>query len=225
MFAKTGRADEPVGVIVLRSNAQQFLYPLVQSWPTPSRSAETLLVRRDGDSGPFLNDLRYKKDAALRLRIPLSHKQVPAVLAVMGTKGVFRGKDYRGVDVLSALQGVPDSPWFIVAKVDAEEALATWRFDSVLILVITGPLIALAAVATGLMWQRNGRMHYQSLAKAQAELRESEENLAITLHSIGDAVISTDANGRVVSMNPVAEELPDGPFPKQSHCRSPKSSP
>jgi PAS domain S-box-containing protein len=38
-------------------------------------------------------------------------------------------------------------------------------------------------------------------------LRESRENLRITLNSIGDAVISTNIDGRVVRMNPVAEQL------------------
>ena len=38
-------------------------------------------------------------------------------------------------------------------------------------------------------------------------LRASEENLAITLHSIGDAVIATDDDGRVTRMNPTAERL------------------
>ncbi len=42
---------------------------------------------------------------------------------------------------------------------------------------------------------------------ALAALRESRENLATTLHSIGDGVIATDAQGRVTSMNPVAERL------------------
>jgi PAS domain S-box-containing protein len=39
------------------------------------------------------------------------------------------------------------------------------------------------------------------------QLRLSEERLAITLRSIGDAVIATDAEGRVVLLNTVAEEL------------------
>ena len=42
----------PAAVLILRTDAEQFLYPFVQSWPTPSRSAETLLVRRDGDDCP-----------------------------------------------------------------------------------------------------------------------------------------------------------------------------
>jgi PAS domain S-box-containing protein len=37
--------------------------------------------------------------------------------------------------------------------------------------------------------------------------RRSEENLRITLNSIGDAVIATDMDGRITRMNPVAEKL------------------
>ncbi len=43
--------------------------------------------------------------------------------------------------------------------------------------------------------------------KTDEYLKRSEENLRITLNSIGDAVVSTDIVGNVVHMNPVAEHL------------------
>ena len=43
--------------------------------------------------------------------------------------------------------------------------------------------------------------------QALTQLQEREQNLAITLDSIGDAVITTDATGKVTRMNPVAEQL------------------
>ena len=43
--------------------------------------------------------------------------------------------------------------------------------------------------------------------RTEESLRESEERLAITLRSIGDAVIATGIKGEVVLMNPVAEKL------------------
>jgi len=45
--------------------------------------------------------------------------------------------------------------------------------------------------------------------KSEASLREKEENLRITLDSIGDAVLATDEKGIVWRMNPAAERLID----------------
>jgi PAS domain S-box-containing protein len=48
---------------------------------------------------------------------------------------------------------------------------------------------------------------YDSLIRYHTELSQKEEHLSLTLNSIGDAVITTDAENRVVRMNPVAEQL------------------
>ena len=47
----------------------------------------------------------------------------------------------------------------------------------------------------------------KQLQQANATLQVSEEKLAVTLNSIGDAVIATDAEGRVTLLNPLAERL------------------
>ncbi len=47
----------------------------------------------------------------------------------------------------------------------------------------------------------------QQLQQVNLTLRQSEEQLTVTLHSIGDAVIATDAAARVTLLNPLAERL------------------
>jgi two-component system cell cycle sensor histidine kinase/response regulator CckA len=104
-------SPQAIGAVVFYINPSNYLYPLLQSWPMPNETAETLLVERDGDQVLFLNELRNQEDTALKLRIPLSQQKDPAVMAVLGKEGVVEGRDYRGVEVLSATKHIPDSPW------------------------------------------------------------------------------------------------------------------
>jgi PAS domain S-box-containing protein len=47
----------------------------------------------------------------------------------------------------------------------------------------------------------------KQLQQLNATLQDSEEKLSVTLNSIGDAVITTDAKARVTLLNPLAEQL------------------
>jgi len=207
LFSDTGKTKDPNGALIIQIDARHFLYPLIQFWPTPSVSAESLLVRKEGEAVLFLNDLRHQPDTALKLRIPLSKKSVPAVMAVLGKEGIVQGTDYRGVEVLSVLKAIPNSPWFMVSKMDEAEALAGWRFRSTVILAFVIILLALLITTVGVVWQKTKKAHYKELFLTETALRKVEEGHRITLMSVGDAIISTDVDGRVEILNPVAEAL------------------
>ena len=212
IFAGGGKTARPVGALILLSHADKYLYPLIQSWPAPSKTAETLLVRRDGDHVLFLNELRHRQDTALKLRIPLSQTHVPAVMAVLGQVGLVEGKDYRDVDVISAVLPIPGSPWFMVAKMDTAEAFADWQFRSLMILALLFGIAVLLGLAGLLARQRREKKYYRGLYRAEAALRISEQRYAVTLKSIGDAVIATDAEGNVELLNAVAETMTGWPI-------------
>jgi PAS domain S-box-containing protein len=209
----------PLGAVLLQSDARQFLYPLIQSWPTTSASAETLLVRQDGEAVLFLNELRHQRDTALRLRIPISRRDVSAVMAVLGREGVVQSRDYRGVDVFSDLRAIPDSSWFLVTKIDSAEALEVLQRESTLILMWLAACAVSSATAVGLIWVLHRNAHFRELFLAEAARRKIEERYRTTLLSIGDGVIATDSNGHVEFANPVAEELTG--WPQQEACGKP----
>ncbi len=197
----------PIGAVILVSDAGSFLYPLIQEWPTPSESAETLLVRRDGDGVLFLNELRHRSGAALTLRIPMDRDEVPAIMAAKGVEGFVEGQDYRGVDVVAVLRAIPDSPWYLVTKVDAREAFAEWRLRSALMVALLLGTAGLGGVILLVAWQRDRKVHFRRLYQVEAVRAAGEARFGVTLASIGDGVITTDADGNVDMLNPVAEQL------------------
>ena len=199
--------DEAVGAVLLVSDAGSSLYPIIQSWPTETRSAETLLVRREGDQVLFLNELRHQENTALTLRASVAREDLPAAAAARGEYGLIEGRDYRGVEVVAVALPVPGSPWSLVAKIDAAEAFAPWRFRSVMILVLLFGMLALLIALSLYVWQRRQATHYHELYETEAALRRSEERYGKTLRSIRDGVIATDADGHIELMNVEAERL------------------
>ena len=114
-------SERAVGTLVLRIDPELYLYPFLNRWPMPSKTSETLLVRREGNEVLFLNELKFQKDTVLNLRRSLDQKDLPAAQAVLGRQGVMEGKDYRGVPVIADVRAVPDSPWFLVSRMDISE--------------------------------------------------------------------------------------------------------
>lgn len=197
----------PVAVLVLRVNPDHYLFPLLQFWPTPSKSAETLIIRREGDSVLFINELRHVQNTALKLRIPMTNLEVPAVQAALGHVGIWEGNDYRGVKVLSDIRPVPGTSWYMVAKIDQKEINSELYYRTVIIITIT--LILLLLLGSVISWLYTSRQKrlYKKLVEAATTLQESQEEFRTTLYSIGDAVITTDIHGNVRYMNAVAELL------------------
>ncbi|MEI6306442.1 MAG: cache domain-containing protein, partial [Deltaproteobacteria bacterium] len=116
-----GKNFTTTAVMLLDIDPNKFLNPLIQTWPTNSKSAETMLVERSGQDALILNEMRYRSGKALSFRIPLTNENIPAVRAVLGQEWTGEGKDYSGVDVLAATRKIPGSPWAIVTKVDLSE--------------------------------------------------------------------------------------------------------
>jgi PAS domain S-box-containing protein len=207
LFALNASATEPLGAVVHVVDAQRSLFHLVESWPSPSPSAEAVLVRRDGDSVRFVTPRRVQPDATPTPRIALSRRNVPAVMAVLGTEGVVRGVDYRGVRVIAALRAVPGTSWFLVAKVDEAEALAVWRTRVALVFAVFLGLVLVAAATAVADHQRLAKAHYRRLYEAEAALGASEARYRHLFESMEQGVVYHAADGRIVSANPAAERI------------------
>jgi PAS domain S-box-containing protein len=102
---------------------------------------------------------------------------------------------------------------------DAEQRLHEVRYHRATLLsnVVIATAVALALITVLLLFTLTRRelfalsSTYEKHLKAEAEktrlLQESRESYRITLTSLGDAVVATDAWGKVSFINPVAEKL------------------
>ncbi len=151
-----------LGALILEIDPEIFLYPYLRSWPTPTRSAESLLIRHDGNTALALSPPRALPGAELVASRPWS-PEIPDEDQL--SKGWFRrNRDYRGVQILGVTKRVPGSPWYLSVKIDQTEAESPLR-PLVWELAAIGALIVIAnAAGVGLVW-RSRQLH---------ELRERE---------------------------------------------------
>jgi len=192
--------EPPLAVVMLEILADKFLFPLVQSWPTASPTAETLLVRRDGDEVVFLNELRHRTNTALRLRSPMGMDSLPAAMAVRGQGGVVAGVDYRGQPVLAALARVPDSPWFMVAKVDQEEVYAPLRQQVRLTTAVVATVVVALTFGLVLLWRRRAERFLRRELAAAERVRHAVQRA-------NDIILLADAEWRIVEANERAVQV------------------
>jgi PAS domain S-box-containing protein len=191
----------PVGVIILRIDPEKTLFPLIQSWPTPSKSSETLLIRKEGDSVIFLNELRHRYNTSLNLRLPLI-ESLPASMAANGVTGLVEGRDYRNIPVVAWLADVPGFPWHMVAKTDKEEILAPFKRYSVITVFVIILLILINASIFGFwIWQQRIKF-YRSQLKNEVSLRESEERFRSLYENVTIGIYRTTLDGRILMANP-----------------------
>ncbi|MBF0339833.1 MAG: PAS domain S-box protein [Magnetococcales bacterium] len=145
-----------IAALLLSIDVHQFLYPLLNEWPTPSRTAETLLVTREGEEVVFLNELRHRKNSALQFRLPIVQESpTPAVRGVLGERGIMEGLDYRLEPVLAATIPMRRMPWVMVAKIDQEEVYAPLRMQTWFSVVGILFVLAMTIVGLRLWWVNN----------------------------------------------------------------------
>jgi PAS domain S-box-containing protein len=192
--ARTGEAQTPpatIGAVVFRIDPRKFLYPLIESWPTPSETAETLLVRREGEELVYLNNLRHRSGAAVVLRRSINDQQLPAAMGARGGTGAVEGVDYRGIKVLAYTRAIPDSPWFIVAKVDQSEIQAPLRREAWTVGLTVAVLLVSVALGAGLLWRHGSAASLHRELIAEREIGRLSR-LYAALSQVNQAVVQTD---------------------------------
>jgi PAS domain S-box-containing protein len=198
-----------LGGLILRIDPNKFLFPLIQTWPTTSKSSETLLITREGDEVIFLNELRHKKNTAfnLRYKIDSSNFNVPAVMAAMGKTGMFEGLDYRGIPVLSDIRSIPESQWYMIAKVDLDEIYEPVKDKAINIFLIIGLL--LISLMIGFIWIWTNQNNFLRIQYLEEENRRQAivKHFEYLVKYANDIIILSDKDLNIIDVNQSALDV------------------
>lgn len=156
-------ASDPLGfgTIILRIDPELTLFPTIRLWPSPGQTAEAILVRQDGDSITYLTNIDRKTNRPMKRSI--HERNLPAVMAAEGLEGKFEGRDYKNVQVLSYLRKIPNSPWYIIAKISKEEALSPLYRQTVMLSIIVLLFIFSFAAIIFSLWRSQKSRFYREL--------------------------------------------------------------
>jgi diguanylate cyclase (GGDEF)-like protein/PAS domain S-box-containing protein len=200
-------SDRIIGVLLIQVDTHLFLNSLIQKWPTPSQTAETVIVQRDGGDILFLNEVRHQRDTALKMRIPADHPDCLVAKAVRGEHGLLRGIDYRGVPVIGYGMPVPATDWFMVVKIDDSEVYASIRRGT-LIVIGSVVLLLLASCAALYWWWRQRSEHLRGLQlESQLKQRMLTRRFDSLIKLASDAILLIDENGIIVEAYDRAESM------------------
>ncbi len=195
-------ARPPYGaVVVLLSDPEQWIFPLLAMEPIPTESGESLLVQREGERLLYVSPLRLFAAPPLTLTIARRSRDLAAWLATNGKAAFGRYPDYRGVEVLAATRPIPATGWGLVVKVDAREAMAPWR--RALALGALAGVLALAVLAAVLVTFLD-RRRLAELADTLAERERYEARLRSvgrlyrTLSEVNQLLVREPDEGRLL---------------------------
>ena len=163
--------------IIFHIDPYKYLYPLIQYWPTPSRTAETLIFTVQNDSVVFINPLRHLNDAPFQVKIPLTEKKVAAVQAVDGILGFTEAIDYRGQEIIAYLTDIPGTNWMMVSKVDKDEIYASMRKQTIIIVILVFSFMVFVSIIAYLIFRNQLSRYFVDQASKQLGLQTTEDIL------------------------------------------------
>jgi len=193
------RPGVPPLVLVLQVDPARSLFDYLNTWPVPSRTAETLLFRRDGGDLLFISPLRHRPGPPLSERIPLSRRDAFSVMLAEHPERVgraFEALDYRGLSIVGAGRQIPGTDWLMVVKIDQDEIREASRGLILWIILASGFALFAFCVAGGLIMMRRELAQARRREEAQGrQLRELQLLDAIADGST-DSIFVKDVDGQ-----------------------------
>jgi len=189
-------STSPVGAIVLLLNPQKNLYPILENKQSVTTSDESLLVNRDGPSLVYISPV--KSGLKLFHRLPDNNNQLASSYAYHHPGGFKEMNDYQSNNVLVTGRKIKNSPWRLVQKISASEALAESNEHQVFLLTTFSLFVLVIATAFIAIWRHSTSLRLKSLSDA---LEARTDLLDSVTDNIKDNIVLVDESSKIIFIN------------------------
>ena len=188
--------SRPIAILHIALSPERKLYPLLNQWPGSSASAETLLLRRDGETVVSLNPLRHGESPPLQLSLPLDSSGRLETRALDGHTGPLKGVDYRMQQCLAYSIPIAGTSWAILDKIDEAEVDSTLNS-----LAKLASATVIAQLLAASWWLSRYYRALELRNRAQAEHLKVSSRMETLVKHANDCIIMLDENHRIIDVN------------------------
>ena len=171
------------GVLVAHMNLGKNMYAILAKRPFPSRTMESLLVRRQGERLVFLSPLRHLDLPPMSHSVPFDTPNIAGSHAARGDELFGEFVDYREVGVYAVTRTIAGTDAGLVVKVDRMEALADF-FKELAYLTVAALGLMASAAGIGYAFVRRQRLtHLEEMSRRDARFRllmEQANDIAVS---------------------------------------------
>ncbi|MBN1632846.1 MAG: PAS domain S-box protein [Ignavibacteria bacterium] len=188
-------------IITLEIDPDDYIYPLIQSFPADSYSGESLLIKEDNGSALVLNELKFQENTALKFRFDKSRTDIIAVKAINKITGLTEGIDYKNNNVLGVIKPIEETGWILITKINKDEIYQDIHFITRwFIIIITLLLLSITALIL-LYISRIKLYHRLEESELQTEKESLERYYDVFKESTNDIMILSDTRGNILEIN------------------------
>jgi PAS domain S-box-containing protein len=210
IFADRSDQARLLGYVVHFLEAKDELFPIISEWPSPSETAESLLLRKNNGRVEVLGNLKAFPNAALSTSWSLDDQSTVETLAVQNQSGLIVAKNYLGRWTLGLAKPVEGTDWILVSTISRKEVFAPW----IIIFVFAG-LVFIAGSLTFVLagyvaiHVRSTR-HYKNLLETEKNLRTAERKFLAFMDRMPSYVIIKNEKGIVLFANKALQDRDKG---------------
>ena len=194
--------------LICRKDPDDFLNPLIKTWSTTTKTAETFLVKNGSNLKKYKYNPNQKFKSGKDCWQLLSEKDSSSSRYSNKFAGFVYGENESGVDYCSYISPIPDTPWFIVLKVDTAELYKDFNANMTKLVIIAILFIIACLIGVSLLNKTRKEKYLKNLLAKEMELRQYQERFNMTMYLLAEGVFMFKTEDLVILMtNPKMNEM------------------